>query len=149
MHSSRSRHLPPAEDRGASSRPSTSAVSGPAIEPSSRDLFALSAVTLGMQLTTETHKLYSCTRPVLRSDGPIPILVFGKGPFYLAYQIYLFAALLALVAFVVRQAIVSSGSLRAQALLMLSSFAFPISAFSAYAWRLTPWGMSLTPLSSR
>ena len=109
-------------------------------------LFALSAVTLGMQLTTETHKLYYID-PVLRSDGPIPILVFGKGPFYLAYQIYLFAALLALVAFVVRQAIISSGSLRAQALLMLSSFAFPISAFSAYAWRLTPWGIDLTPLS--
>ncbi len=109
-------------------------------------LFTLSAVTLGMQLTTETHRLYYID-PVLRSDGPIPILVFGKGPFYLGYQIYLIASLLALVALVVRQAIISSGSLRAQALLMLSSFAFPISAFSIYAWRLSPWGIDLTPLS--
>ena len=109
-------------------------------------LFALSAVTLGMQLSTETHRLYYID-PVLRSDGPIPILVFGKGPFYLGYQMYLIASLLVLVVLVLRKAIISSGSLRAQALLMLSSFAFPIFGFAAYAGRLFPWGIDLTPLS--
>ncbi|MDF1522127.1 MAG: diguanylate cyclase [Trueperaceae bacterium] len=107
-------------------------------------LLGVSAATYLAVVTNPWHGLYHVA-PRMDASGPFPMIAFDRGPWYVAFHLYVAAALLAANAVFVQAWRVARGQARARAQLLAAASLLPWAGSGLYLAGLSPWGLDTTP----
>jgi diguanylate cyclase (GGDEF)-like protein len=107
-------------------------------------LLGISAATYVAVVTNPWHGLYHVA-PRMDASGPFPMIAFDRGPWYVAFHLYVAVALLAANAVFVDAWRRSRGPARARALVLAAASLLPWAGSGLYLAGLSPWGLDTTP----
>jgi diguanylate cyclase (GGDEF)-like protein len=107
-------------------------------------LLGVSAATYLAVVTNPWHGLYHVA-PRMDASGPFPMIAFERGPWYVAFHVYVAAALLAANVVFVQAWRAARGPARARALLLAAASLLPWAGSGLYLAGLSPWGLDTTP----
>lgn len=107
-------------------------------------LFGLAALTYLVVVTGPSHGLYHVA-PRLDSGGPFPVLAFDRGPWYLAFHVYLALVLLASNVVFARAWRRARPAERGQARTLLLATLIPWAVSLPYLAGWVPWGLDPSP----
>ncbi len=114
--------------------------------PVFKGLFALSTLTLLLDLTNSLHRFYYRSVSV-DASGSFPVIVLDKGPWYWVHVAYLVLALVVGSILLAGTFMRSQGPYRKQAALMMAGSSVPWIFFIVYQAGLTPRGLDATPFA--
>lgn len=106
---------------------------------------AISVATYAVVATNPWHDLYHA-RATMDRSGPFPVIAFERGPWYVAFHVYMALALLAANVGFVRAWRRHLGPQRERAAILVLASLLPWLGSAIYLSGVSPWGVDTSPV---